>query len=50
MLDGLAVSVAGVTPVPESEIAKVATLLTSERLPGVVPADCGANTTEKLAL
>jgi hypothetical protein len=31
-------------------MAMVATLLTSEMLPGVLPADCGVNTTEKLAL
>jgi hypothetical protein len=50
MLGGLAVSVPGVTPVPESGMVRVATLLASETLPGVLPADRGAKITEKLAL
>ena len=48
--DGLAARTPGVTPVPESGMARVAALLTRETLPGVLPADWGANTTEKLAL
>jgi hypothetical protein len=48
--DGLALRAPGVTPVPDSGIAKVAALLMIDRLPLELPEDWGAKTTLKLAL
>jgi hypothetical protein len=50
MLEGLVVRTAGVDPDPANETARVATLLTIDKLPLAFPADCGAKTTLKLAL
>jgi hypothetical protein len=51
-LDGFAVRVPGVVPVPDRGMLSVGleALLVMERLPLATPADCGAKTTLKLGL
>ena len=51
-LDGFAVRLPGVTPVPDRGMLSVGLepLLVRERVPLAAPVDCGANTTLKLGL